>query len=144
MYIYKKDAGFFLTSYIFSCPACGSKHKIQSSDTYDIKVGFRVGGYKLKATTICQCGFASNIIIRNIERLPQGLTFQRTCKDCGKTWRFNRNDILKEAIKRDRNLSRTFFGALSGSAIGLLPGEEINDFSRCHECGSRRVTVKIE
>jgi len=135
-FILKDIKGIFGLRLQFICPICKSVLEISERDT--VKYNF---GYKIKSYD-CRCGYSSNIIITNKKNIPKTLEFNRTCKECGKQWNFNINDVLLAEAENLKTAARALAG-IAGSPIGLLPNGEIKDYNRCDSCGSRKVKISL-
>lgn len=116
-----------------ACPNCKTTKKIIKSTRTQTKYG-----YKLNFNAVCKCGYSSNIIMKNTIKIESFTNFKTTCKECGSSWNFNRDDLIEQTAKGFKNLGQAV------SAFRFTSSERIEDYNRCNKCGSRKVTVEVK
>ena len=72
------------------------------------------------------------------------------CKECGKTWYYNKDDMKKFKDSKTLNEAKKSLGTgafllggfLLGAGLTLIPDKQEIDPTRCPACGSRNVHKK--
>ncbi|MDR3598505.1 hypothetical protein [Clostridium sp.] len=115
-----------------SCPNCKRTKKIFKSAIRQTKYG-----YKLGSLAVCECGYSSNVIMKNSMKVDLSDTFKATCNECGSVLNFYSDDLKEQSAKGLKNLGQAF------SAFRFTASERIEDFNKCSKCGSRKVIVEL-
>ena len=70
------------------CPNCKRTKKIFKSAIRQTKYG-----YKLGSLAVCECGYSSNVIMKNATKVDSSDTFKATCNECGSVLNFYSDDL---------------------------------------------------
>jgi transcriptional regulator NrdR family protein len=77
---------------------------------------------------------------RNREN-TNNIEYRRYCNQCGSIWHFTENDLAFEDAIRKRNIAKALTGLCS--PLVNMPLDHMEDYQRCHSCGSRNVTIDL-